>query len=259
MTLVISKLTKRYGGLVAVSDVSFEAAPRQITSVIGPNGAGKTTLLNLVSGTVIPDAGSVRLFHTDITNAAPNQRARKGLARTYQTPQLFDDMTVLDTVKVGAHQTGACGFVTAMLRTAAVRREEADMDSRARAALDRVGLPQSLFERESLELAYGLQRRVEIARALAMQPKALLLDEPAAGLNARETEEISVLFRALAEEGLIVVLVEHDMSMVMGISDKVVVMNFGTKIAEGSTAQVQTDSAVIDAYLGAPELEALHA
>ena len=133
------------------------------------------------------------------------------------------------------------------------------MDSRARAALDRVGLPQSLFERESLELAYGLQRRVEIARALAMQPKALLLDEPAAGLNARETEEISGLFRALADEGLIVVLVEHDMSMVMSISDKVVVMNFGTKIAEGSTTQVQTDPAVIDAYLGAPELEALHA
>lgn len=133
------------------------------------------------------------------------------------------------------------------------------MDTRARAALDRVGLPSALFERTALDLAYGLQRRVEIARALAMHPKALLLDEPAAGLNARETEEISVLFQTLANEGLIVVLVEHDMSMVMSVSDKVVVMNFGTKIAEGSTAEVQANPAVIDAYLGTPELDALHA
>lgn len=259
MTLAISEVSKRYGGLLAVSSISFEAMPGQITSVIGPNGAGKTTLLNLVSGTVMPDSGFVRLFDTDVTHAEPHIRAHKGLARTYQTPQLFEDMTVLDTVKVGAHQTGACSFLTALLRTPSVRREEVDMDSRARAALDRVGLSSTLFERNALDLAYGLQRRVEIARALAMQPKALLLDEPAAGLNARETEEISALFRTLANEGLIVVLVEHDMSMVMSVSDKVVVMNFGTKIAEGSTAEVQANPAVIDAYLGTPELDALHA
>ena len=259
MTLAISEVSKRYGGLLAVSSISFEAMPGQITSVIGPNGAGKTTLLNLVSGTVMPDSGFVRLFDTDVTHAEPHIRAHKGLARTYQTPQLFEDMTVLDTVKVGAHQTGACSFLTALFRTPSVRREEVDMDSRARAALDRVGLPSTLFERNALDLAYGLQRRMEIARALAMQPKALLLDEPAAGLNARETEEISALFRTLANEGLIVVLVEHDMSMVISVSDKVVVMNFGTKIAEGSTAEVQANPAVIDAYLGTPELDALHA
>ena len=259
MTLSISGLTRRYGGLLAVGDVGFEASPGHITSVIGPNGAGKTTLLNLISGAVAPDAGTVRLFDTDITHARPHVRARCGLARTYQTPQLFDDMTVLDTVKVGAFLTGRSSFWSAMLRGKKVRSEEADIDRRAREALERVGLGAEHYEREAMQLAYGLQRRVEIARALAMQPRAILLDEPAAGLNPRETEEISALFTSLARQGLIVVLVEHDMNMVMNISDKVVVMNFGTKIAEGSTTVVQTDQAVIDAYLGAPELEMLDA
>jgi branched-chain amino acid transport system ATP-binding protein len=259
MTLSIVGITKRYGGLVAVNDVSFDAAPGQITSVIGPNGAGKTTLLNLMSGTVKPDSGSVHLQGVDLTHLESYVRARNGMARTYQNPQLFDDMTVLETVQVGAHQTGNSSFFSAMLRTPSVRREEADMYSRARAALLRVGLPEFLYERHADELAYGLQRRVEIARALAMQPRVILLDEPAAGLNARETEEIALLFRALADEGLIVVLVEHDMHMVMAISDKVVVMNFGQKIADGNVDEVQANPSVIDAYLGAPELESLHA
>jgi branched-chain amino acid transport system ATP-binding protein len=259
MTISIAGITKRYGGLVAVNEVSFDAAPGQITSLIGPNGAGKTTLLNLLSGTVKPDSGSVHLQGEDLTQLESYVRAQKGMARTYQNPQLFDDMTVLETVQVGAHQTGTSGFFSTMLRTPSVRREEADIDHRARAALLRVGLPESLYERHADELAYGLQRRVEIARALAMQPRVILLDEPAAGLNAPETEEIAFLFRTLADEGLIVVLVEHDMHMVMSISDKVVVMNFGQKIAEGSVEEVQANPSVIDAYLGAPELESLHA
>jgi branched-chain amino acid transport system ATP-binding protein len=258
MSLQAQGLSKRYGGLLAVDRVDLDARPGQITSVIGPNGAGKTTLLNLLSGVVRADSGSWSVGDQPAAALLPHELARLGLTRTYQSPQLFDDMNVLDTVRVGAHLHGSAGFISAMLRIGGARRQEARLEALARAAIDRVGLPAHLLGRRADELAYGLQRRVEIARALAMQPRVLLLDEPAAGLNPRETDEMATFVHSLAQDGLVVVLVEHDMEMVMGISHKIVVMNFGCKIAEGTPAQIQSNDAVIAAYLGT-DVEAKHA
>src|SRR4030095_1860176 len=251
---------KRYGGLLAVDAVSLEAQPGEVTALIGPNGAGKTTLLNLISGVVRPDTGSCTLFGERLQDLTPHELAALGLTRTYQTPHLFDEMSVLETVMVGAHLRGSSGFLSAMFRVHATRAEEARLEQTARAALARVDLPAALYERPAVDLAYGLRRRVEIARALAMQPRVLLLDEPAAGLNPQETPELAGLVQSLAAGGLIVLLVEHDMEMVMGISRKVVVMNFGRRIAQGTPAQVQRNQDVIDAYLGTEaEGEAQHA
>jgi branched-chain amino acid transport system ATP-binding protein len=257
MTLEVEGLSKRYGGLTAVDRVSLVVPPGQITALIGPNGAGKTTLLNLISGVVTNTGGRCALFGQDVTDFTPHRLAALGLTRTYQTPQLFDEMDVLSTVMVGAHLVGTCGFVSSMLCLGRSRSDEAEIEKRARAAVDRVGLSSDLLERTASDLAYGLQRRVEIARALAMAPRVLLLDEPAAGLNSRETHDLAVLIRELAMDGLAVLLVEHDMDMVMEFSEHVVVMNFGRKIAEGAPAEVQSNQGVIEAYLGAEAVEEL--
>jgi len=259
MTLEVCGYGKRYGGLLAVDSVSLTAQDGAVTALIGPNGAGKTTLLNLISGVVKSDTGSCRLMGESVAGLTPHSLAHRGLTRTYQSPQLFDDMSVLETVMVGAHLRGDAGFVSSMFRIGKTRREEARLEAQARRAINRVGLPSSLMRRSAVELAYGLQRRVEIARALAMQPRVLLLDEPAAGLNQHETQELAELVQGLARDGLTVLLVEHDMDMVMGISRHVVVMNFGRKIGEGTPADVQRNQVVIDAYLGASTEETAHA
>jgi branched-chain amino acid transport system ATP-binding protein len=253
MSLVVEGLCKSYGGLAAVDGVSFTARPGQVTAVIGPNGAGKTTLLNLISGVVVADVGTVRLYDQNLTGALPHNVALAGLTRTFQSPQLFDGMTVLETVMVGAHIKARTSFFGALIRGPRVVREEETLERFAREALDRVGVPRKEFERTALDLPYGLQRRVEIARALAMEAKALLLDEPAAGLNGTEVDDIANLIDKVSHDDTIVVLVEHKMDMVMRISDHIVVMNFGRKIAEGTPEYVQRDNQVIEAYLGTPE------
>ena len=251
MTLLsIEGLGIAFGGVKAVHDVSFKVRPGEIVSVIGPNGAGKTTLFNMISGIYRPAAGKVVLNGEDVTAMEPHLLARRGMCRTFQNLQVFQSMTVLENAVTGYHLAESGSVLADLLGLPSSRRRAKAAEDGARALLKRVGLERAA-EREAGSLSYGSLKRLEIARAMALQPKVLLLDEPAAGCNAVETEEIDHLIAEIAASGVAILLVEHDMKMVMRISNHIVVLDHGEKIAEGDPATVSRNPAVIAAYLGA--------
>lgn len=253
--LSVSGLTLRFGSVIAFEDVGFEVAEGELFAVIGPNGAGKTSLFNVLSRVYSPDAGSVSFDGRDLLALRPPQLAGAGIARTFQNLALFRDMSVLDNVLVGRHHLMSCGMMRSGVRFGRSRREERAHREAARAALRFVGI-EELADRRPSALPYGLRKRTELARALAMEPGLLLLDEPVAGMGESERAEIGELVARLhREHGLTILLVEHDMGMVMGVADRVLVLDFGRVIACDEPAAVQRDPRVIRAYLG-EEVEA---
>jgi branched-chain amino acid transport system ATP-binding protein len=249
MTLRLENLTKRFGGLTAVDSVSCDVADHGVTAIIGPNGAGKTTLFNMISGFHVPTSGRVTFDGRDITGARPEDVAALGIIRTFQLVQLFSDLPAIENVKVGRHLQTKGGFFSAIVRPRWVRDQEAALDESARHLLERVGLGAQADDQASA-LPYGQQRLLEIARGLAAEPRLLLLDEPAAGLNSEESKRLSGLIRKIAEGGTRVLLIEHDMNLVMNTADFVIVLDFGKKIAQGTPAEIRTNPAVLAAYLG---------
>ncbi len=247
--LRVENLTKDFGGLRAVEDLTFAIAPGSVFSIIGPNGAGKTTLLNLLSGIYVPTRGTIFLEDRELTRRAPHQYAASGIARTFQNLQLFMNMSALENVMVGGTLHERCGLAAALLRLPALARAERASRASAEELLCWVGLADRVGAMAD-ELPYGSLKRLEIARALASRPRLLLLDEPAAGLNATETLEIDSLITRLAESGVTVVLVEHNMRLVMGVSDHILVLDHGRRLAEGAAREVRHDPRVIEAYLG---------
>jgi len=256
--LEAERLSIAFGGVRAVDEVSLSVQPGLVFSIIGPNGAGKTTLLNLFSGLYAPMDGRVRLAGEDVTGLAPDWLARRGLSRTFQNLQIFFRMTALENVMVGRHRHEATGILSELLHLPLVDRQNRRTREAARAALARVGL-ETEADRPASALPYGALKRLEIARALASEPTVLLLDEPAAGCNPVETNELDGVIRSMVEDGVTVVLVEHDMRLVMNISDRIHVLANGRTLAEGTAAEVRSNSAVVEAYLGVGSQEAVNA
>jgi branched-chain amino acid transport system ATP-binding protein len=250
--LRVTALSRAFGGVMAVDHVSFDLEAGKVNSIIGPNGAGKTTLLNLLTGVYAPSAGSVVFDGADVTGLAPHQLAARGMARTFQNLQVFFNMSALENVMVGRHLRERAGWLAAMLRSRDLAAGERESREEAAGLMRFVGLGDFL-DAGADAMPYGALKRLEIARALGGKPKLLLLDEPAAGLNQTETQAINALIVRLAKSGVTVVLVEHNMRLVMGVSDHIVVLDYGRKLCEGTAEQVRNDPKVIEAYLGRAE------
>jgi branched-chain amino acid transport system ATP-binding protein len=249
--LSAENVTKVFGGLVAVEDVTFRVPEKSIVSIIGPNGAGKTTFFNMLTGLYRPTYGRIRFDGRNVTGRRPDLIMKDGMARTFQNIRLFATMTALENVMVGQNSRMRSGLFGSILRLPRVKREEQTVEEKARETLAYVGIAESQFEQMSVNLSYGDQRRLEIARALASDPKLLLLDEPTAGMNPQESAALTDFMRKVRDErGLTILLIEHDMQVIMEVSEHITVLDHGQKIAEGTPEEVRKNERVVEAYLG---------